>query len=51
MVEGRILMRGRRVLFVDDDRFISRAQQLLARASFAIGPRWPVLSAAASARR
>ncbi len=50
MVDGRILMRDRKIRFVDEDRLVARGQEcgrrLLERVPFAIAPRWPVLSPA-----
>ena len=46
MVDGRVLMRDRTILFTDEAALLARAQargeQLLARVPFAITSRWPV---------
>ncbi len=53
MVDGRVLMQDRRILFTDEARLLERAQalaeRLLARMPFKIQPRWPVSSGGARA--
>lgn len=45
MVDGRVLMRDRRITFVDEDRLLTRAQQcgenMLRRVPYRLAPRWP----------
>jgi 5-methylthioadenosine/S-adenosylhomocysteine deaminase len=48
MVDGRVLMRDRRITFLDEDRLIARAQQcgerMLGRVPYRLTPRWPFIS-------
>ena len=48
MVDGRVLMRDRRITFVDEDRLLARAQKcgerLLERVPYRLRPRWPVVA-------
>jgi 5-methylthioadenosine/S-adenosylhomocysteine deaminase len=48
MVDGRVLMRDRRIMFLDEDRLVARAQQcgerMLARVPYRLTPRWPFIA-------
>lgn len=48
MVDGRVLMRDRRITFVDEARLIARAQEcgerMLGRVPYRLTPRWPVVT-------
>ena len=48
MVDGRVLMRDRRITFLDEDRLIARAQEcgerMLTRVPFRLTPRWPFIT-------
>jgi 5-methylthioadenosine/S-adenosylhomocysteine deaminase len=50
MVDGRVLMRDRRITFLDEDALVARAQRcgesMLGRVPYRLTPRWPVLAAA-----
>jgi 5-methylthioadenosine/S-adenosylhomocysteine deaminase len=47
MVDGRVLMRDRRITFLDEDRLVARAQRcgerMLARVPYRLAPRWPFI--------
>jgi cytosine/adenosine deaminase-related metal-dependent hydrolase len=46
MVDGRVLMRDRRITFLDEDALVARAQRcgerMLGRVPYRLTPRWPV---------
>jgi 5-methylthioadenosine/S-adenosylhomocysteine deaminase len=48
MVDGRVLMRDRRITFLDEDRLVARAQQcgerMLGRVPYRLTPRWPFIA-------
>jgi 5-methylthioadenosine/S-adenosylhomocysteine deaminase len=48
MVDGRVLMRDRRITFLDEERLIARAQacgeRMLTRVPYRLTPRWPVIT-------
>ncbi|MFQ5912838.1 MAG: amidohydrolase family protein [Nitrospinota bacterium] len=52
MVDGKVLMRDRQILFTDEHALVSRAQKigerLLEKVPFKIEPRWPFVSAEGS---
>jgi 5-methylthioadenosine/S-adenosylhomocysteine deaminase len=48
MVDGRVLMRDRRITFLDEDRLVARAQEcgerMLTRVPYRLTPRWPFIA-------